>query len=100
VLLPLLRTGRLDQAATRTCAGTRAAPHLSDLARIGEHVEFCALTGNGARGLEIIERHLDWLDRSPSPYASMIFTAAAGQLLGQLTARGHGDLTVRAPRPE
>jgi tetratricopeptide (TPR) repeat protein len=61
---------------------------------VSEHLVFCALTGNDARGLEIVQRHLDWLDRPPSPYAAMEFASAAGLVLRRLTAAGHGDLTV------
>ena len=28
---------------------------------VGRHIEFCALTGNEARGLEILAEHQAWL---------------------------------------
>jgi tetratricopeptide (TPR) repeat protein len=95
LLLPYLRTGRLAEAANaHRRAYLRLRPHLRNLARIGEHVRFCAVTGNEPRGLEIVQRHLDWLDRAPSPYAAMEFAAAAALVLRRLTATGHGELTV------
>ncbi|MDG4834677.1 hypothetical protein O7627_36015 [Solwaraspora sp. WMMD1047] len=95
LLLPYLRTGRRDAARDAHRRAYRAVRgNLADLWDIGDHVEFCALTDNDARGLEIIERHLDWLDRAPSPAAAMSFAAAAALVLRRLEAAGHGDLTV------
>jgi tetratricopeptide (TPR) repeat protein len=95
LLLPYLRTGRLDEsAAAHRRAYDRLRPHLRNLARIGEHVAYCALSGNEARGLEIMQRHLDWLDRPPSPYEAMEFASAAALLLRRLARTGHGDLPV------
>ncbi|WP_019632405.1 hypothetical protein [Actinomadura atramentaria] len=95
-LLPVyLRSGRLDGARTAHLRAYRQLrTRLSELGPIGAHVEFCALTGNEARGLEIVERHLDWLDRAPSPLAELRFAAAAALLLGRVAAAGHGDRTV------
>jgi cellulose synthase operon protein C len=95
LLLPYVRTGRLDQARDAHIRGYRGfRRHLADLAEIGQHIEFCALTGNVARGLEILERHLDWLERAPSPYAAQEFATAGGLLLRRLVEAGRGDLTV------
>ncbi|GAA2587855.1 hypothetical protein GCM10010399_17340 [Dactylosporangium fulvum] len=85
LLLPYLRTGRLSEAADahrrayRTMRG-----NLADLQSIGEHVAFCARTGNEVRGLEIVQRHLGWLDKAPHPQAEMWFAASAALLLGRL----------------
>jgi tetratricopeptide (TPR) repeat protein len=95
LLLPYLRTGRRELAReAHRRAYRRLRGNLADLSSIGEHAEFCALTGNEARGLEIVERHLDWLDRAPSPGAAMGFAAAAALVLGRLDRTGHGELTV------
>jgi tetratricopeptide (TPR) repeat protein len=64
---------------------------------IGHHLAFCALTGNEPRGLELLERHLGWLDRPPSPYSAMSFAASAALLLRRVTETGHGALPVRRP---
>jgi tetratricopeptide (TPR) repeat protein len=98
LLMPYLRTGRREQARqAHLRAYRRHRGNLADLWDIGEHVTFCAVTGNEVRGLELLERHLDWLDRSPSPAATMNFAAAAALLLRRLDATGPAGLTVRRP---
>ncbi|GAA4595261.1 tetratricopeptide (TPR) repeat protein [Actinoplanes octamycinicus] len=75
--------------------------NLADLEGIGDHILFCARTGNEARGLEILQRHLDWLDRAPSPAAGMNFAASCVALLRRLVAVGHGGTPIRrAGRPD
>lgn len=99
-LLPIyLRTGRHEEARDAHRKAYRLIrTDLADMEDLGAHIEFCALTGNEARGLEIVERHLDWLDRAPNPYAAMRFAAAAALLLGRLDARDVTGVTV-AGRP-
>jgi len=93
---PYLRIGRLDEAADAHRRAYRLQRHkLADLSDIGSHIGFCARTGNEHRGLEILQRHVDWLGKAPSPAAEMRFAAAAALLLRRLTAIGHGDTTVR-----
>ncbi|MFV2176157.1 tetratricopeptide repeat protein [Actinomadura sp. LOL_011] len=93
-----LRTGRPDEAADMHRRAYRVnRTQLADLADIGEHLEFCGLTGNEARGLEILERHLGWLDRAPNPHAAMRFAASAALVLGRASAAGHGAATLRRP---
>jgi tetratricopeptide (TPR) repeat protein len=95
LLLPYLRTGRLTEAADAHRRAYRLMRgNLSDLAGIAEHLAFCALTGNEVRGLEIVQRHLGWLDRAPSPFAAMWFAATAARVLDGLVVAGHADLTV------
>ncbi|MEU5938986.1 hypothetical protein ABZ807_07305 [Micromonospora sp. NPDC047548] len=91
-LLPAyLGTGRGEAArAAHREAYRRLRSNLSDLWEIADHVEFCTMTGNDARALELVERHLDWLDRAPTPAAAMHFAAAAAAALGQVP----GELTV------
>jgi cellulose synthase operon protein C len=105
LLLPYLRTGRPVEAADAHRRAYRAMRgNLADLGTIAEHLMFCAWTGNETRGLEIVQRHLGWLDRSPSPWATMRFAAAAARVLDGLVSAGHGDLTVHrgtdVPIPE
>ncbi|MGH3241343.1 MAG: hypothetical protein ACRDNL_13265, partial [Spirillospora sp.] len=96
-MLPVyLRTGRPEQAADAHRRAYRVhRTRLADLSDIAEHLEFCAITGNEARGLEIVQRHLGWLDRAPSVHAEMEFCAAAALVLARVAAAGHGDATVR-----
>ncbi|MFD4441180.1 hypothetical protein ACFWPK_15565 [Nocardia sp. NPDC058519] len=98
LLLPYLRTGQLDQARTahrRSYRLLRTKPQ--DLAAIGDHLEFCALSGNQVRGLELLDRHFSWLDRAPSPKDALTFLASAALLLRTLVDTGHGDTTLRRP---
>jgi len=96
LLQPYLRTGRLDAARDAHRRAYRVhRSHLADLSDIADHLEFCALTGNDALGLEIVERHLDWLDRAPTPWAAMRFAASSSLVLRRLDETGHGRLTVR-----
>lgn len=96
LLMPYLRTGRREEARqAHLRAYRRHRGNLADLWDIGEHITFCAVTGNEVRGLELLERHIDWLDRAPSPAAGMMFAASGALLLGRLDAAGRGELTVR-----
>jgi len=98
LLVPYLRTGRVDEArdahrrAYRTIRNNR--DYLDDL---GRHLWFCAVTGNEAHGLEILERHLSWLDRPADPMALLEVSGAAALLLGRLVEQGHGGQRVRRP---
>ncbi len=61
-LLPLTRAGRLDEARGAYLRGySLVRGHLAGRAAVGRHIEFCALTGNEARGLAILAEHADWL---------------------------------------
>ncbi|WP_052163828.1 hypothetical protein [Actinoplanes utahensis] len=91
-----LKTGRPAEAAdAHRRSYLLERNNLADLWEIGGHIRFCARTGNEHRGLEILQRHIDWLDRAPSPGAAMNFAANAVVLLRRLTALGHGDTVVR-----
>jgi tetratricopeptide (TPR) repeat protein len=91
-----VHTGRLDEATDAHRRSYRLIRgNLADLADIGDHIAFCARTGNEHRGLELLQRHIDWLDRAPSPSAGMTFAASSAMLLRRLTALGHGEVTVR-----
>lgn len=96
LMVSYLQSGRLDEAADahrRSYLLERG--NLADLSGIGDHILFCARTGNEARGLEILQRHVDWLDKAPTPAAAMDFSAAAVALLRRLVTVGHGDATIR-----
>lgn len=87
LLTPYRETGRTDAARdAHREAYRRVRGHLADLWDIADHVEFCTVTGNEARALELVERHLDWLDRAPTPAAAMHFAAAASAALRQVPA--------------
>lgn len=99
VMPVLLRDGRHAQAADAHRRAYRVQrTRISELWAIAAHLKFCARTGNEARGLEILERHLGWLDSPPTPHDAMAFAAAASLLLRRLGETGHGD--ARLHRPE
>ena len=94
--LPLLRTGRVDEARGAFLAGySLARQKVSLFQAVGQHIEFCALTGNEARGLEILAEHQGWLaDREVSASKRLSFIGGVAVLLRRLTALGHSSLPV------
>ncbi|HEV2781567.1 MAG TPA: hypothetical protein VGX25_19460, partial [Actinophytocola sp.] len=96
LLLPYLHTGRLEEAAAAHREAYRAIQaSRGELGMVADHVAFCARTGNEARGLELVERHLGWLDEPPTPLADMYFSASAALVLGRVADAGHADLVLR-----
>ena len=96
--LPLLRVGRVDEARRAFLAGySLARQKISLLQAVGQHIEFCALTGNEARGLEILAEHQGWLaDREVSAFKRLDFLGGVAVLLRRLSALGHDSLPVGA----
>ncbi|MER5930246.1 tetratricopeptide repeat protein [Streptomyces sp. NPDC002054] len=91
-LLPLLRLGRLDEARAHHLRGYRMARGNESLLRsIGKHIEFCALTGNESRGLEILAEHSAHLRPLADLEARVTFYGGVLVLLRRLTELGHGD---------
>lgn len=85
-LLPaLVARGRHEEAADahrrayRNHRGRR-----SDLGDIARHVIFLTRTHNEQHALELVERHVDWLDAPESPASAMWFAAAASAALSRL----------------
>ncbi|MET9954760.1 hypothetical protein ABZ135_24890 [Streptomyces sp. NPDC006339] len=92
-LLPLLRTGRVDEAREAHLAGYRACrrnPSMSG--EVGRHLEFCALTGNEARGLELLAENRGLFDEVDSPLDQLTFLTGVEVLLQRVELLGHGDL--------
>ncbi|MEU9581546.1 hypothetical protein [Streptomyces chilikensis] len=97
LLLPYLRTGQPHKAleAHRT-AYRRIREKPYHLAELALHLMFCVHTGNPERGLDLVERHLHWLDSPRTPLADADFCAAAVAVLRTLQERGEGDRPVRS----
>lgn len=96
LLLPYVRAGRLEEAAAAHRRAYRIVQGKSSyLDHFGDHLEFLALTGNHARGLEILQRELPLLGRAPSPASAQRFMSGAALVLRRLEETGHADLTVR-----
>lgn len=97
-LLPLVRLGRLDEARANHLRGYRMARGKPSLrATVAAHLEFCALTGNEARGLEILAEHAAWLQPSGENLSGRrAFLEGVSVLLHRLIDLGHGALPVPA----
>ncbi|WP_344325911.1 hypothetical protein, partial [Kitasatospora putterlickiae] len=101
LLLPYLRTGRGEQAAeAHRVAYRRIRDDPSHLGVLASNLLFCAQSGDLGRGLDLIERHLSWLDRARTPLAGMEFAAAAVAVLSAVEAAGDGALPLRFPTVE
>ncbi|MFE4829154.1 tetratricopeptide repeat protein [Streptomyces sp. NPDC056672] len=88
-LLPLVRTGRLEEARANHLRGYRMARgNESLLPSIGRHIEFCALTGNEGRGLELLAEHAQHLSSDGNAYSRLELFTGALTLLRRLLALG------------
>ncbi|MFG3052167.1 hypothetical protein ACGFZP_14590 [Kitasatospora sp. NPDC048239] len=97
-LLPMLRLGRLDEARSSHLVGYRFARGKAGMARvIGLHLEFCALSGNEPRGLEILSENRDLFTATGDPLGRLGFLTGVEVLVALLAERGHGGLTVSGP---
>ncbi|WP_341273162.1 hypothetical protein [Herbihabitans rhizosphaerae] len=95
LLLPYVRTGRLTEAAeAHRSAYRRLRTERRELGPIASHVEFCARTGNTARAIELVQRHLTALEEPPSPLVEMEF-AASGALALRLAAEAEPGIMIR-----
>ncbi|MFD3755902.1 tetratricopeptide repeat protein [Streptomyces sp. NPDC058622] len=90
-LLPLLRLGRSDEARSHHLRGYRMARgNESLLPTIGKHIEFCALTGNESRGLEILAEHAGHVGPLVNVDDQLAFHGGILVLLRRLEELGHG----------
>src|SRR5262249_43063734 len=101
-LLPLVRLGRLGEARDNHLRGYRMVRGNPNLRRaVGEHIEFAALTGNEARGLEMLADHAAWL--APEGEDASIrhgFLEAVAVLLVRLGELGHAETPVPTPKAD
>lgn len=97
VLRPYLRAGRPDEAKTAHLRSYRLAKDNPDNLRIvANNIVFAALTGNEARALSMIERHIGWLAHDGlNVDAHFAALAAFAVALDRVTAAGHGETPVR-----
>jgi len=95
-LLPLVRLGRYDEARSAYLKGYPFARRNVNMRQaVGRHIEFCALTGNEARGLEILAEHANWLTNGQEDVASRYrFFGGAAVLLRRLVTLGYGEVPV------
>ncbi|MEY9838626.1 hypothetical protein [Streptacidiphilus sp. EB103A] len=97
-LLPLLRLGRHDEARAAHLTGYRKVRgQESELTPVGRHLEFCALTGNEARGLELLAQNRALFDFTAAPSSRLEFLTGVELLLARLVETGHGQVPCAGP---
>ncbi|KNY06129.1 tetratricopeptide repeat protein [Microbacterium sp. GCS4] len=96
-LLPYLRAGRLDEAKSAHLRSYRLAKDNADNLRIvANNIVFAAVTGNEARALAMVERHIAWLAHDGlNVDAHFAALGAIAVALDRVTAVGHGETPVR-----
>ncbi|GAA3295634.1 tetratricopeptide repeat protein [Streptomyces cinereospinus] len=97
-LAPLLRLGRLDEARAHHLRGFRLVRGMESMrGAYADHVEFCALTGNEARGLELLAERPAYFTDTGHPRSLMDFLSVVVLLMDRLTGLGLGDQRVPGP---
>jgi tetratricopeptide (TPR) repeat protein len=97
-LLPLVRLGRTDEARGAHLSAYRAVRgREAYLTEVGRHLEFCALTGNEARGLELLAQNRALFGFTAAPLGRLDFLTRVEVLLRRLAAVGHGDTPCGGP---
>jgi hypothetical protein len=98
-LLPLLELGRTGEARDNHLRGyrmVRGNPNLREA--VGRHLEFAALTGNEARGLEMLAEHAAWLaPGGEAPLDRLGFLESVAVLLRRLRDLDRGGLALATP---
>ncbi|MEO3973721.1 hypothetical protein [Streptomyces sp. CAU 1734] len=97
-LLPLLRTGREDEARSHHLTGYRRVRGKTGMQEeVGLHLEFCALSRNEGRGLEILAENRPLFEATGAPLAHLHFLTGAEVLLAALARDGHTGTAVAGP---
>src|SRR5213075_1832843 len=69
--------------------GCRRNPSMAQ--EVARHLEFCALTGNEARGLELLAENRGLFDEVDSPLDQLGFLTGVEVLLQRVELLGHGE---------
>ncbi len=97
-LAPLLRLGRLDEARAHHLRGFRLVRAMESMrGAYADHVEFCALSGNEARGLELLAERPAYFTDDGHPRSKLEFMAVVALLMDRLSELGLGDQRVPGP---
>ena len=97
-LLPLLRLGRTDEARSHHLVGYRFARGKTGMAEeVGLHIEFCALSRNEGRGLELLAENRALFGVAGAPLALLEFLTGVQVLLGRLVEDGYATAAVAGP---
>ena len=96
-LVAQLRAGRVAEAIDAHMRSYRLARRNPDnISIVADNMVFCAMTGNEARGLAMVERHLPWLAHDTLNEAGQLnLLDAIGAVGAAVVAAGHGDQIVR-----
>jgi tetratricopeptide (TPR) repeat protein len=97
-LISLVREGRPEDAASLHRSGYRAAKTQVGMdAQVGRHLEFLALTGNAARGLELLAENRHRFASTTDPFNQLTFLDGVRVLLTRLVAQGAAEAPVAGP---
>ncbi|MEJ2577854.1 MAG: hypothetical protein P8Z68_02010, partial [Kineosporiaceae bacterium] len=93
-LIPLLLTGRAEQAAQEHLRGVRLLREGTHTYCYANPLQVCARTGRLQRGLDLFERWAGTAAATLEPASLLVFLAASARLFNGLVGAGHGDLPV------
>lgn len=86
-LLPLVRVGRAEEAVSFHRSGYRATKGKAAMdGEVSRHLEFLALTGNTARGLELLAENRGRFDSDTDAHNRLTFLGGVMVLLNQVVA--------------
>ncbi|MEU8761500.1 tetratricopeptide repeat protein [Streptomyces sp. NPDC048659] len=98
VLLSLLREGRTDEVRSHHLTGYRQVRGgTGTQEEVGLHLEFCALSRNEGRGLEILAENRPLFEATGAPLAHLEFLTGVEVLVARLVEDGHADTVVAGP---
>jgi len=99
LLLPLLRLGRVKEAAEHHRRGYPMIASGGDfLSEVAEHLTFLALTANLDRGVMLLEKHLSWALETMALSRRFDFALAARLLTMRLEEAGRASVKLRLPK--
>ncbi|MFJ1812153.1 MULTISPECIES: tetratricopeptide repeat protein [unclassified Streptomyces] len=97
-LLPLLRLSRVEEARAHHLRGFRLVRSMESMrGAYADHVEFCALTGNEARGLELLAERPAYFTDDGHPQSRLEFLSVVVLLLERLSELGLAGQRVPGP---
>ncbi|MEU3249456.1 tetratricopeptide repeat protein [Streptomyces sp. NPDC006997] len=97
-LVPLVRLGRLEEARANHLRGFRLVRAMESMREAyADHVEFCALTGNEARGLELLAERPAYFTDTGNPRSRLEFLSVVALLMDRLAELGLADRRVPGP---
>ena len=101
-LVAKLRAGRAQDALDSHMRSYRLARKNPDnISIVADNMVFCAITGNEARGLAMVERHISWLAHdSLNQDGQLNMLTAIGVVLEAVVRAGHGEQVVRGADSE